>query len=284
MNILYCGDRNILDGLILSVLSLKNHTDRPLCIQVLTMNFEHEGREFHALRQEDLVLLDRTLREKNPDSRIQVINIENLFQKNLPQANLATRFTPCCMLRLYADLVDEIPARTLYLDTDVLCRKLFDRFYDQPMEDAELAGVLDYIGRWFFHNRPFQMDYLNSGVLLLNMKRIRENGLFEECRERCRRKRMFMPDQSSLNKLTETRLIWPRAYNEQRILRDDTIFQHFTTGFRFRPVFHMLCVKPWEIDRVHNVLKLNEYDELYEEYGRLKADMAAASAGRIQES
>lgn len=34
---------------------------------------------------------------------------------------MGTRFTPCCMLRLYADRIPELPDRLLYLDTDVLC-------------------------------------------------------------------------------------------------------------------------------------------------------------------
>ena len=37
MNILYCGDRNILDGLIISVLSLAKQTKETLNIFVLTM-------------------------------------------------------------------------------------------------------------------------------------------------------------------------------------------------------------------------------------------------------
>ena len=36
MNILYCGDKNIADGLTLSVLSLIGHTREPLNILILT--------------------------------------------------------------------------------------------------------------------------------------------------------------------------------------------------------------------------------------------------------
>ncbi len=269
MNILYCGDSRIEQGLILSALSLKNHTEKPLQIFVLTMNLNWNDKNYYALKPEALEGLKQELQKVNPDSDVQVIEIDDLFEKERPETNMNTRFTPYCMLRLFADEIVELPDRILYLDTDVLCRKNFEEFYEQDMQEAELAGVLDYIGRWFFHNVPFKMDYLNSGVLLLNMKKIRENGLFKDCRKMCSEKWMFMPDQSAMNKLTETKLIWPRLYNEQRILREDTIFQHFTTGFRFRPVFHMLCVKPWEVKKVHDVLKLNEYDDLYEEYNRL---------------
>ena len=66
----------------------------------------------------------------------------------------------------------------------------------------KLHGSLDYYGKWFFKNKKIKFNYINSGVLLLNMKKIRETGLFKKAREMCQNKKMFMPDQSSLNKLS----------------------------------------------------------------------------------
>ena len=133
--------------------------------------------------------------------------------------------------------------------------------------------MLDYYGKWFFHNNIFKFDYLNSGVLLLNLNKIRETGLFEKARHMCQNKKMFMPDQSSLNKLATNKKIVPRKYNEQRKLQEDTVFQHFTTSFRFLPIFHKLTVKPWEINKVHNKLKIYEYDSILEEYELEKANI-----------
>ena len=75
-----------------------------------------------------------------------------------------------------------------------------------------------------------------------------------------------MPDQSAINKLCRDKLICPRRYNEQRKLHKDTVFQHFTTSFRFFPWFHTVSVKPWDINRMHKVLHLHEYDDLLYEY------------------
>ena len=58
---------------------------------------------------------------------------------------MQSRFTACCMLRLFADKTD-IKDRVLYLDTDVLCRKDFRDFYYQNMDGKEIAGVSDYPG------------------------------------------------------------------------------------------------------------------------------------------
>lgn len=272
MNVLYCGDRNIEDGVMLSLLSLLKNAGEPLNIYIMTMELATGQKLFHRLPPSLGDFLDRKVKEADPRNSVRLIDVTKLFLKEIPTANLETRFTPMCMLRLFADLLPELPDRLLYLDNDVICRKLFFEFYHQDMTECELAGVLDYYGSWFFRRRFWERDYLNSGVLLLNLKEIRKTGLFQKCRELCVRKKMFMPDQSALNKLANSKKILPRKYNEQRKLRKDTVFQHFTTSFRFFPYFHSVTVKPWHTEKMHSVLKLYEYDSLLTEYEGLKAE------------
>ncbi|MCD7858808.1 MAG: glycosyltransferase family 8 protein [Firmicutes bacterium] len=273
VNILYCGDRNIEDGLLLSTLSLLRHTAQPLHIFVMTMDLTLGERKILPVSQETVRYLNDYVRRENRENSVTRIDASALFLAELPAANLRTRFTPCCMLRLFADRVPELPERILYLDNDVLCRGDYSAFYRQDMAQRELAGVLDYYGKWFFRNRLCHMDYVNSGVLLLNLARIRETGLFARCRVMCHDKRMFMPDQSAINKLAQSKTLWSRAYNEQRRLHQDTVFQHFTTSFRFFPWIHTLTVKPWQIEQVHQKLKLHEYDDIFREYTELTAAM-----------
>lgn len=266
MNILYCGDKNIADGLMISVLSLLRQVKEPLHICILTMS--QAGCE--PLPDTLAEVLEQ--RVCPGGGTVTLLDVSDLFTRQPPTANLGTRFTPCCMLRLYADLLPEIPDRILYLDTDVVCRMDCRAFYEQDMGEAEVAGVLDYYGSWFFRRNILRRDYLNSGVLLLNMKRIRQTGLFQKCRIRCAEKEMFMPDQSAINKLAIRKKILPRRYNEQRKLHPDTVFQHFSTSFRFFPYIRTVTVKPWQPDRMHEVLKLHEYDDLLEEFRQWKAE------------
>lgn len=277
MNILYCGDGNIEQGLTLSLLSLLEHQREPLQVYVLTAVLSWQGKDYRPISQNSLRTLEQYVQKRSPESSISRFDITDLVLANLPEANMGTRFTPCCMLRLYADRIPELPDRLLYLDTDVLCRGNLSEFYHQDLGNAELAGVLDYYGRWFFRKRPLHMDYLNSGVLLLNLARIRQTGLFARCLDRCTTKNMFMPDQSAINKLAEEKIILPRKYNEQRKLKKDTVLQHFTTSFRLFPLLHTVCVKPWDRKGLHNTLKLHEYDGLLAEF-----DAYAAQKGRAQ--
>lgn len=273
MNILYCGDKNIADGLIMSLLSLMHHVKEPLSVYVLTAHISTEEKKYEPLSPETARVLQHLLTHHHRQSKITVINVSKLFCDFPPTANLNTRFTPCCMLRLYADLIEELPDKILYLDNDVICRQSFSEFYHQQIDGYELVGVLDHYGKWFFKNTPLKMDYFNSGVLLLNLKKIRETKLFQKCRERCKSKEMFMPDQSAINKLAKYKKRALRKFNEQRRIKKDTVFHHFTTSFRVFPYFHSVTVKPWQIERMHKVLKLYEYDKLHAEYMNLKSEI-----------
>ncbi len=268
MNILYCGDNNTMDGLIVSVLSLLRTVREPFNIYIFTLRYEQDGRICEPLTEEFASWLSELVRGRNGGT-VQLFNIEREFRAFPPTANLGTRFTPSCMLRLYADLFP-LPDRILYLDYDVVCRRDFSEFYQMPLEGVEVAGVLDYYGKWFFRRKPFHFDYLNSGVLLLNLPEIRKTRLLERCRRRCRDVRMFLPDQSAINKLAREKRMVPRKYNDQRRLHDDTVFQHFSTTFRLFPYFHAVSVKPWDIERLHSVLGIYEYDELLAEYRQLR--------------
>lgn len=168
MNILYCGDRNIEDGLTISVLSLLKNVKEELKIYVLTMDFKNEAKEYKGVPEFIINALDEKVKEKNVQNFVTKIDITDLFKKELPIKNIKTRFTPYCMLRLFTDEINEMPNKILYLDTDVICRKDFSEFYNQDISNYEIVGVLDHYGKWFFRNNLLKKDYINSGVLLLN--------------------------------------------------------------------------------------------------------------------
>lgn len=269
MNILYCGDSKIRDGVLVSVLSLLANQDECLDIYIATADFATGGKRYRAVDARFARLLNMLVQVERPGSAVTLIDATPELSLNPPTVNVDTRFTPYCMLRLYADQFYELRGvrRLLYLDNDVVCNGRAAAMYEQDMDGAEIGGVLDRYGRYFFHHELRACDYLNSGVLLMDMDRIRETGLLRRCRELCARRRMFMPDQSSLNKLARKKHIFPRRYNEQRRWRRDTVFQHFTTRFTATGT---LTVKPWEVERVHDVLNLHAYDDILDRYRQLK--------------
>ena len=63
MNILYSGDGNIADGLILSTLSLAKNVSEPLNIYILTASFEYKGKKYIGLDVDlkDKISIEETL-------------------------------------------------------------------------------------------------------------------------------------------------------------------------------------------------------------------------------
>ncbi|MFR5387429.1 MAG: glycosyltransferase family 8 protein [Eubacterium sp.] len=220
MNILYCGDKPMQKGILLSSMSLIGNVEEPLNIYILTVDYSEKGVNYNPVDKAFAKYLERKLNKSDIGVNVFLVDVTRYFVEELPEANMQSRFTACCMLRLFADKTD-IKERVLYLDTDVLCRKDFSDFYYQNMDGIEIAGVSDYYGRWLFGD-----GYINSGVMLMNMKAIRENGILEKCREQCIRKEMFMPDQTAINTFATSVNLCGRKFNDQRRLHDNTVFQH----------------------------------------------------------
>ena len=186
MNILFCGDANAEDGVLITTLSLlKNSGAKDLHLYILTMEAHSDERKYQPFSKHAADDIRSLLIEANPKNTLELIDCTDLFLKEPPTANMNTRFTPYAMLRLFADELPQIPDRILYLDDDIAIRGDITAFYKQNIKGIELVGVLDYWGRFFFHNIKTKrvFDYLNSGVLLLNMKKIKQTGLFAKVRQ-----------------------------------------------------------------------------------------------------
>lgn len=265
MNILYCGDANIARGVLISSLSLAQHTEGPINVYILTASIACGERSFSALPADFAELLAPELQKAAKASSVRIFDMTDSFNATPPLANLNTRFTPCCMLRLYADLLPSLPRHILYLDNDTVFLDSPDELFATDMGDAYIAGIPDYYGRWICHGRTSELyrhDYLNSGVLLMDLKRIHDDDIFARARALCAEKRMFLPDQDAINRVADKRIVLPRRFNEQRKTQHDTVIRHFSTTFRLFPVPHAVSVKPWQKSELHDRLGIYEFDDL----------------------
>ena len=76
----------------------------------------------------------------------------------------------------------------------------------------------------------------------------------------------MLADQAALNKAINRRKLVNRKYNEQEERpRKDTVLHHFSNNFKFWPYFRVQKVKPFEVDKIHEVLKITEYDDILKE-------------------
>lgn len=309
MNILYCGDDGIKRGVLVSILSLLMNGQKRYDVKsgkmiideklpasiynIYIMTITYKGVK--PFRRETAEYLDELVKKYNKKSSVTLIDATDVFVKNLPDKNMGSYFTPCSMLRLYADKIPALQKcdRLLYLDYDIVCRGDISEFYNTDMQGIEATGVLDIYGRrWYHYNglikredsavvdaripaereRSFlKQDYMNSGVMLFNMPECIKNGMFDKTVKLCQGRWMMLADQAALNKSIKRRKLMPRKYNEQEERpRKDTVLHHFSNNFKFWPYFKVQKVKPFEIDKIHNILKITEYDNILDEYNRLK--------------
>lgn len=170
MNILFCGDAHMTDGVLLDTLSLMRTTREPLHIFVLTATLTVNELRYKPFPVATAATMTQLMTKENPVQLYSRIDITNLFEDNPPREYSNTMFTPYCMLRLYADLVPQLPDRMLYLDTDDFCRRPFAAFYHESMTGVDIAGALDQVGQWWLLLRLMWFDYRLSGVLLMNLE------------------------------------------------------------------------------------------------------------------
>lgn len=263
INIMYSGNDKVFKGILLSTLSIIKNTNEAINVNILTMEIDN----FKPINKEMCDLLEKVIKEKNPESEVNLYDVTEIFKEEMKDSkNLNNFYTPYCLLRLFADLLD-LPEKIIYLDTDTMVNKDLSEFFNIDITDYEFAGVVDRLGRWFIG-----LNYINSGVLLLNLEKIRETHLFKNTREMVKTKKMAFPDQSALNKLKQFYLKVPSIYNNQGKLKDNTVIKHFCKSIRFLPFYHTINVKQWDVVNVHKKLKIFKYDDIYTEYKKVTGE------------
>ena len=109
------------------------------------------------------------------------------------------------MLRLLLDCYD-FADRLIYLDTDTMCLRSIEALWNADLCGREVGACYDIWRkalRPFYFWKPF---YCNSGVLVFDMVKCRESGLFPKLRKRVCTKKMGFPDQRRSVSLRAKRL------------------------------------------------------------------------------
>ena len=264
MNILFCGNSRAFDGILIAALSIIKYYKGPLDIYVMTANLQDMDEAYAPICWQQARLLEDIVSTVCSQSRVLLIDKTMTVRGEIEGwVNQKTIYTPYSLLRLYADT---LPVdRLLYLDADVVACGNIEALYETDIEQYELAGARDFLGRWFIgHN------YINTGVLLLNLRKCRERALLERARIICKYRKLFFPDQTAINLLCHDKYFLPAKYNEQKRYRPDTVIQHFCKSLRIFPYIHTVNVKPWEVDKLHRVYRLHVHDEVLGQYEAIK--------------
>lgn len=261
INLLFTGNYKMFDGILISSLSILKQTKRKICCYILTMDLSPQNKEYAPINEKHIKYLKKLYKDYNPENEVIKLDATKLFLEQFNSSpNKENFYTPFAFLRLFADQFD-LPDKLLYLDTDTMANDDISLLYDIGIENFELGWVKDNYGKKFL-----SPNYCNSGVMLLNMKKLRETKLLSRALNLCSKKKLFLADQTSINRLIKDSLILPRKFNEQKCLRPDTVIRHFSMTLKFFPYFKKQNIKPWDVENVHKVLKTYQFDDILNDY------------------
>ena len=265
VNVIYSGNDKYFNQIVLSLLSMVNHTKSDLNVFIMTLDCETKKGKYYSITDQQVAWIDGVLKTYNKNNKVTLLHMDELYKKHMNNnKNKNSVYTPYTLLRLLAHHLDNIPDKIIYIDTDTMIYNDIQELFDIELVDEEYAAVQDAVGHKFFGK-----NYINAGVLLLNVKRIKETGLFDKCIDYIMNKRSFMPDQDAINyRRTKFKLI-PNKFNEQRDVKKDTVIKHFCKIPIWFPIIHTVNIKQTNRQGVHEVLKIFEFDDIFEKYDEL---------------
>ena len=181
MNILFSGNDKVFDGILTCLLSIFKRTQskEAFAIYILTMDVSRIKPEYIAISDEKIAFLENVAKEYNSNNRIIKIDVTQMYEQEFANCpNEQCYCSPYTLLRLFIDLLPEIPDKILYLDVDILFNRDISLLYDTKLDGYEYAASRDHYGKLFIHP-----NYINAGVLLFNMEEAKRTGLFKKARE-----------------------------------------------------------------------------------------------------
>ena len=268
INILYCGNSGVFDGVLTSALSIlmrSSHTE-PFTFYLYTMDMTHLKPAYTPISDAQADFLRSVVRTYDPENEVKLINVTELYEKEFGGCpNEDAYCSPYTLIRLLADEADGMPDKLLYLDADIMFNRDVHLLYDIDIDGYEYAAARDHYGKYLINP-----GYINAGVLLINLKLMKETEILKRARELLRRKKLLFADQSALIRSTTKRKLLPQKYNDQKFLHKHTIVRHFSKRLFWLPYPHTDNIKQWQVSRVHKVFGYYVFDDILYEYIYLK--------------
>ncbi len=264
IDILFCGNVGVFDGMLTCILSIlkRTKTSEPFTFHLFTMDVSHLNAKYTPITSEQIVFLQEVVSKYHPDNRVRLYDVGNFYMSyfsGCPNENAYC--SPYTLIRLFADLFEEIPDKLLYLDSDIMFNRDIRLLWDINLDGYEFAAAPDHYGKYLI-----QPHYINAGVLLFNMKMSRETGLFDKARKWIQRKKLPFADQSAIIRSKTRRKVLPQRFNDQKFLHKHTVVRHFSKRLFWLPYPHTDNIKQWHVEKVHSVFKYHQFDDILEEY------------------
>ena len=268
INVLFCGNDKVFDGMLTCALSILKRTDseEPFCFYVFTMDVSHINENYLPVTDTQIEYFEKIIKRYNDKNKAILVDVTDIYMSEFDKCpNESAYCSPYTLIRLFADMVDNIPDKLLYLDADIMFNRDIRLLYGTDISDYEYAAARDHYGKYLV--KP---NYINAGVLLFNMAKIKETGLLVKARELIKTKKLTFADQSAIIRSTTKKKMLPQRFNDQKFLHKHTVVRHFSKRLFWLPYPHTENIKQWQVDKIHSVFGYHQFDDILDEYIALK--------------
>lgn len=268
INILFSGNDKVLDGVLTCMLSIfkRTQTKEAFRFFIMTMDATRVKEQYKPIDDSMIAFLNRVAKKYNDDNVVIKLDVTDLYEKEFKECpNELAYCSPYTLLRLFADLVEGIPDKLLYLDVDILFNRDITLLYHIDVTGYEYAVARDHYGKYLINP-----NYINAGVLLLNMTEIKKTGLLEKSRNLIKTKKLVFADQSALYRSTTKKKMLPQKFNDQKFLHKHTVIRHFSKRLFYLPYPHTANIKQWQVSDIHRIFGYYQFDDILYEYIFLK--------------
>lgn len=264
VNILFCGNDKVFDGMLTCALSILKRTEsaEPFKFYVFTMDVSHIKDTYLPVNDKQMEFFNEVIKGYNKENSAEKIDVTHFYEEEFSKCpNEDAYCSPYTLIRLFADRVEGLPDKLLYLDVDIMFNRDIHLLYDTDIEKYEYAAGRDHYGKYLI-----SPNYVNAGVLLFNMKRMKETGLLKKARELIKTKKLVFADQSAIIRSTTKKKMLPQRFNDQKFLHKHTVVRHFSKRLFWLPYPHTDNIKQWHVSRVHKVFRYYQFDDILYEY------------------
>lgn len=256
MNVLYTCDDNYAWLMGVSMISLFENN--------------REMTDLHVFLLEENISEDsKTTLENIAKQYERKLSIIEVPQIEIPESLVRGRWPASAFIRLYSSQL--LPAeidKVLYLDCDTIINRSLEELDEWDVSSSIIWGVRDCIGKGYKRNIGLNPNgvYINAGVLLINLQKLRRVNISERLDKYVRKyeKRISYADQDILNGVFKGVIgILPAKYDLMTItavysykdiikLRKPTNYYHETElieAVKEPAIIHyttnMMTVRPW---------------------------------------
>lgn len=270
INLLFCGNYKVFDGMLTCLLSIfkRTQTKEPFNVMIFTMDVHHLREDYTPVTDEQIDFLAETARSYNKDNIVKKIDVTDIYNKEFANSpNEQCYCSPYTLLRLFADLIPDIPDKVLYLDADLLFNKDIELLYNIDVSKYEYAAAPDHYGKLILF---WQRKFINAGVILFNIAECRKTGLFSKSRAEIKAHKLTFADESAIIRSTTKQLKISQRFNDQKFLYKDTVIRHFSKRLFWTPYPHTENIKQWNVPKVYKVFGYENFNDIFYEYIYLK--------------